>query len=218
MGDVRQFDFTSCGDGNGVIHWMGTKKGTAEWSNPHTSGEVEACMSSVGQGEASMVVDSKFNDHVCFTNNEAGSWIGVDMKSAECNPSIYTLAHRGGLKDFYLRSWVFQGSADGIAWDDLDDRTEDQTMCDESLWCAYAITPTEKFYRFFRIRLKPQGNTRKTDCLIMCCFELYGKARNYSAPPPPGAAKAALSGIWLCSMTCDFLASFRAFSRASRCS
>eukprot|EP01062_Namystynia_karyoxenos_P048955 TRINITY_DN373_c0_g1_i3.p1 TRINITY_DN373_c0_g1~~TRINITY_DN373_c0_g1_i3.p1 ORF type:complete len:466 (+),score=143.62 TRINITY_DN373_c0_g1_i3:75-1400(+) len=184
----QQCDFTQCGDGKGVIHWIGTKQGAQAWANPAASGDVEVCMSSVGEGQSSMVADSTFTNQVCRTKSEVSSWVGVDLKSVECCPSIYTLAHSAGeQKDGFLRSWYFQASNDGVAWEDLDDRTDDQTMTAESMWAAYAITPTDKWFRFFRIKQKPLGNSAKTDVLTLCCFELYGKARA-AASKPAGVA------------------------------
>eukprot|EP01062_Namystynia_karyoxenos_P051101 TRINITY_DN399_c1_g2_i1.p2 TRINITY_DN399_c1_g2~~TRINITY_DN399_c1_g2_i1.p2 ORF type:complete len:489 (+),score=161.52 TRINITY_DN399_c1_g2_i1:76-1467(+) len=175
--NVQTFEFEAVGKSKGVIHWLGTGKGEGEWANPDASGEVEVCMSSICAGRPSMVVDHEFWDQVCFTNNENGSWIGVDLKTVELCPTAYAFAHRAGLKDFMVRSWWFQGSEDGSKWDELDDRFEDETMTPEKPWAAYAIRPTEKYYRYFRVQMQPQGNTRRTDTLVLSCFELYGKTR-----------------------------------------
>eukprot|EP01062_Namystynia_karyoxenos_P047200 TRINITY_DN354_c0_g2_i1.p1 TRINITY_DN354_c0_g2~~TRINITY_DN354_c0_g2_i1.p1 ORF type:complete len:449 (+),score=121.19 TRINITY_DN354_c0_g2_i1:96-1442(+) len=194
MAEIKSCDFTQCGDGNGVLHWMGTKKGAEPWQNPQTAGEVEICMSSCGAGQPSMVADQTFTDQVCETKNETSSWIGVDLKTAECCPTIYTFAHRPKSTEGFIRSWYFQGSTDGVSWEDLDDRTDDATMTEEALWAAYAITPTEKFFRFFRIKMKPQGNTTKTETLTMCCFEIYGKARKLAGGVSGAAAGAVPAG------------------------
>eukprot|EP00660_Eupelagonema_oceanica_P012157 gene12157-4243_t len=62
-GAAKKFDFTKIGDrGCGVLYWLGTRKGVAEYANPSATGEVEVCMSSVGEGQQSMIVDPTFAD------------------------------------------------------------------------------------------------------------------------------------------------------------
>eukprot|EP01062_Namystynia_karyoxenos_P066680 TRINITY_DN60602_c0_g1_i1.p1 TRINITY_DN60602_c0_g1~~TRINITY_DN60602_c0_g1_i1.p1 ORF type:complete len:228 (+),score=50.07 TRINITY_DN60602_c0_g1_i1:114-797(+) len=178
---VKQFQFSAVGDQQGVIHWLGTLKGTRDWVNPSDAGEVDVRMSSCFAGNVDMLVDHTFDEQVLCTKNEVHPWMGVDLRSAVCNPSVYTFAHRAILKDFFLRSWWLEGSLDGSTWETLDERTDDATISPTCTWCAYGLNPTDKFYRYFRIRMKQRGNSRKTDILCLSCLELYGEVRVLTA-------------------------------------
>eukprot|EP00660_Eupelagonema_oceanica_P001665 gene1665-2769_t len=98
----KSCDFTQCGDKQGVLYWMGTRKGVAEWQNPGTSGEVEVCVSSITVGQPPMFSDTTFTTQCLSTKNEMNSWMGVDLKTAQCCPTIYTLAPKAQAKDGFL--------------------------------------------------------------------------------------------------------------------
>eukprot|EP01065_Artemidia_motanka_P044884 TRINITY_DN6465_c0_g1_i1.p2 TRINITY_DN6465_c0_g1~~TRINITY_DN6465_c0_g1_i1.p2 ORF type:complete len:226 (+),score=31.87 TRINITY_DN6465_c0_g1_i1:88-765(+) len=177
MEAVKAFQFVSIGDLQGVMYWLGTGKGQREWSNPADSGDVAVHMSSKMTGSPGMFVDHTFDEQVLTTTNQRHSWIGVDLKSCVCSPTVYTFAHRAVLKDFYIRSWWLEGSHDGFNWVVLDERGDDETITHNNLWAAYALNETDKFYRYFRIRMKQAGNSRKNDVLNLSCFEVYGNVR-----------------------------------------
>eukprot|EP00755_Sulcionema_specki_P020402 Sspe_Gene.71852::Locus_42688_Transcript_1_1_Confidence_1.000_Length_1521::g.71852::m.71852 len=185
------FEFSYCGDDQGVLHWIGSSKGMKDWVNPCTAGLVKVSMSSLEHGRPHMLVDKTFDAQVCCTNNEPNSWMAVELQQIEVCPTVYSFAHRAGNTEALVRSWYFLASNDNINWECLDERNNDETMTATDLWSAYAITPTTKYYRYFRVMLQPSGNTSGTDALVMCCLEIYGKAHDLSPQPtessPPPA-------------------------------
>ena len=80
VSDGLRLRFSSAFDTNGVLHYIGTKGGTEPYRNPHEAGRVVARMSSVANGDPGKFVQHTHGGPVHnFTNNEANSWMSVDL-------------------------------------------------------------------------------------------------------------------------------------------
>jgi hypothetical protein len=63
--------------------------------------------------------------HYFQSRNEPNQWLCYDFKNRKIRPTHYSIhAHSS---NWYLRSWIFEGSMDGSRWIELDCYTNDQT-------------------------------------------------------------------------------------------
>ena len=75
----------------------------------------------------------------------------------------------------YPRSWVLEGSNDGCDWRELDRREYDSSL--EGIHCVRTFSTkfSDDFYFIFRLR-QLGCNSDGGDCLVLCGFELFGRA------------------------------------------
>jgi hypothetical protein len=59
------------------------------------------------------------------SNNAPNQWLCYDFKTRKLRPAHYSI--RAYFSDWYLRSWIFEGSMDGSRWIELDRHTNDET-------------------------------------------------------------------------------------------
>jgi hypothetical protein len=114
--DMNGVPFVSNGfDTNGVLYHLGTMGGTAEYMNPHLSGQVEATMSSV----ANQSQVERFTQHNCtmaekqfnYTGSIRWSWMAVDLlKGRSLHPVAYCLRSDSHVNGHKLRDWELQGA------------------------------------------------------------------------------------------------------------
>ncbi|KAJ9454677.1 BTB/POZ domain-containing protein [Diplonema papillatum] len=176
-----ELTFHSVGDCKGVFYFLGTNGGKTFWRNP-AEGKSEApveVQASSAQVDSALtnVTDKEFRDQIYRSNNVPNSWVAVDLRDYEVNIAVYSMAHAHGDNTRYLRSWTLQGSRDGKTYEDVDVRNNDTALSMKSPWMAFAVTPSDKYYRFVRVMMKPGGNTEGSHHLTLNCFELYGKLR-----------------------------------------
>jgi hypothetical protein len=112
-------------DGKGVLHWIGTKGGTAPYVNPHNmegGGGVVAAMSSLGGGYGCTPARFVMHDHngssQNFTDSKPNSsWMSVDLGAGRLLAAThYVLRHGNNWGRGRLVQWRFEGSNDGASW------------------------------------------------------------------------------------------------------
>ena len=111
-----------------------------------------------------------------ISHDKENSWICYDFKGRRVTPTSYSIS----CAKLHLRSWVFEVSSDGQAWDVVDQRENFD-------WSSFTIQnfpinpePSQSF-RFVRLRQTGQndeGNNR----LYIRCLEVFGILTNI--PPP----------------------------------
>jgi hypothetical protein len=122
LGDAKKFVFTSPDDTNGVLHYLGTKQGTADWQNPHVLQEV-VCSSSGGHaGDVKAVcahrVQNDNNRESCgWCDNGLNKSVTCDLKTVQVRLEGYSL---GNIRDCFAPcNWKFEGSNDGDTYEVL---------------------------------------------------------------------------------------------------
>ena len=111
-----------------------------------------------------------------ISHDKENSWICYDFKGRRVTPTSYSiLCHRP-----HLRSWVFEVSSDGQAWDVVDQRENFD-------WSSFTIQnfpinpePSQSF-RFVRLRQTGQNGAGNNQ-LCICCLEVFGILTDI--PPP----------------------------------
>jgi hypothetical protein len=178
-----QLTYSSIGDTNGVVYYIGTNYLQSSFTNPHTSGRVTCVMSSVNGGHtAAELVDRAYND--LYTDNALGSFVGIDLGSGrllKVNKYIIRGATSSGS---YIRKWKLQGSnnvgsnnAAGFSaatWADLDTQTNNTTISSPSSAVAITVTGVSTSYRWLRILLSSGGDSDGANYLVCSDFEFYG--------------------------------------------
>eukprot|EP00756_Hemistasia_phaeocysticola_P029396 Hpha_TRINITY_DN16230_c1_g1::TRINITY_DN16230_c1_g1_i1::g.11431::m.11431 len=177
------------GVNKGVVHYIATGAGTHRWVNPYTEGLINASASSVGQGDVSHALNYRWDSSCRFATAEASeqapgagskpSYVAFDFTDYEVLPTHYSISHAADLPRAFLRSWSLRGSGDNYRWDILSKHTNDDTINEACTSAQFRISIPEspKFYRYFMIRLEPQGSSSATNQLVSNCFELYGYVR-----------------------------------------
>lgn len=166
--------FSSNFDTYGVLYHIGTKGGTQDYTNPHTSGDVVAKWSSVEQGSVGYFVQHRWSGTVVsWTNNIENSWMQVDLgTSRSLRPTHYCLRNDGYTSA--LRSWHLQGSNDETNWETLRDHDNDTSLPQTSMAAAnWTVDNCNKRYRWFRIQIRGENVDGRHR---LCCtgIELYG--------------------------------------------
>ena len=159
----------------GVLHSIGTDRGTKAWSNPHTDGKVVVAFSSEATGNPFMFV-GRSDQGYCFTLNEPNQWMSVDLgEGRSVVPAYYCLRH-GYSAGFQLRNWTLEGKTaePGADWVQIRRHDDDETLAKQPYSVgAWPIEGEERAFRHFRIH--QHGKCSSGHNFLMCCgFEVYG--------------------------------------------
>jgi len=175
--------YATDGDANGACYWVGTRRGTAAWTNPHTAGLLTVVISSPDGGTPPDLVDRAANS--VSTGNAANSFVGIDLgSSAALRVNNYSIRNRSLYGTDNLRSWKLQGCnsvasnlpADWAlaSWTDLDTQVANTSIDTINEWLTLPVTLTPVAYRYIRI-LQTGVNSSGGNHLCMGEFEFYGK-------------------------------------------
>eukprot|EP01062_Namystynia_karyoxenos_P036809 TRINITY_DN26805_c0_g1_i2.p1 TRINITY_DN26805_c0_g1~~TRINITY_DN26805_c0_g1_i2.p1 ORF type:complete len:232 (+),score=3.49 TRINITY_DN26805_c0_g1_i2:80-775(+) len=75
----------------GVLHWLGTARGTQVYINPVVRGCVTVWLSSICRGDGAMLCDCHFNQQCLFTRDVPWSWATLYLHTASVRPTAYRL-------------------------------------------------------------------------------------------------------------------------------
>jgi hypothetical protein len=160
-------------DNNGILYWLGTQRGTAPYTNPHNSGKVIVSSSSNGAGcDYSHVVCNNSNG-TFYTNNASNSFVVIDFRPSniEITPTYYTISD--GRCGYSIRSWVLQGSQDGIWWDTIKEHFDDMSIIYGSKHTQSWNIECTKPYSMFRL-YSTGPNHMGNHFFAVSGFEIYG--------------------------------------------
>lgn len=185
------------GDANGACHFIGSKGGTSQWTNPVRSKDIAVAASSPLSRftDPEVLVSGEFA-HTSFAGpvlvprsaagggGLGGGWWRVDLgegRRLRCN--YYTMRQDGSCN--FPRDWELQGSEDGEGedgWVTLRKHEGDATLCAPGQWGAWPVpAPASRLpVRFLRVKLTgltavPGEATGSEGLrLCVCSFEFYG--------------------------------------------
>jgi E3 ubiquitin-protein ligase HECTD1 len=114
------------------------------------------------------------NQSMFYTNNEINSWICYDFNNRLIKLTHYSIRTRRDYSGHHLRSWILEGSIDGLKWVKIDDRWNDTSLNSAGAISTFSIA--EGFQEEFRmIRLRQMGmNSTNTDELVVNAVEFFG--------------------------------------------
>mmetsp|Transcript_33095 Transcript_33095/g.73777 ORF Transcript_33095/g.73777 Transcript_33095/m.73777 type:complete len:595 (+) Transcript_33095:61-1845(+) len=176
-------------DEGGALFWLGTSARTQAWRNPASLGHVQPLASSIGYGIQAKCEDIVGRAAVSLrTANEPQSYFGVDLRGERLLvASGYCLRNRDSTSHVLL-SWIFQGSVDGVHWQTLDERSQQQCFRESGATAFFAIAGMDGAladagppFRCFRV-VQTTKNSSNSFNLALSCIELYGRAVRGSWP------------------------------------
>ena len=168
------------GDTHGILYFLGTKRYSSPYTNPHDMGAVEVIASSLGKDSAPAAAVVGRESVRCVTQNKPGSFFTLDLKTVSCKPTHYTLRHYSSANQEALRTWELRGSADGKAWEKLKTHRSDAKL-DKAGKCSTWPLSCDRFYRFFRV-VQTGKNSNNTHYLALSGLELYGSLQEDGKP------------------------------------
>lgn len=174
--------FTHNGDTNGVIHFIATRYGTLPWSNPVSAGLVSIVSSSpTGRFSDPKALVSKNFSRLNFagprrvSNGVIESWWTVDIGEGHgLRCTRYSLRHDESAD--YLRDWHFQGSTDGMSWENLSSHSNDLSLRMPGQYSSWPVRDARRrTFRHFRIlQTVPNRRAPNPTHVSLAHIELYG--------------------------------------------
>nr|XP_014275679.1 E3 ubiquitin-protein ligase HECTD1 isoform X5 [Halyomorpha halys] len=169
----HQHDF----DENGIIYWIGTNSKTSEWVNPGQFGLVVVSSSdgrNLPYGRLEDILSRDSSALNCHTNDDKRAWFSIDL-GLWVFPTAYTLRHARGYGRSALRTWLFQGSRDGINWITLSCHTDDNSLNDPGSTATWEVEQSpEEPIRHVRLQQAGKNASGQTHYLSLSGFEIYG--------------------------------------------
>ena len=111
-----------------------------------------------------------------FSNFKPDNWIRFDFVNGQVLPTGYKIKSINGPPNYnHPRGWFIEGSNDGDKWEIIDTRNNNEDLNGQRFVCLFKITKKKDKKKFKSIRMRLNGpNWRKTNCLAIESFELYG--------------------------------------------
>jgi hypothetical protein len=100
------------------------------------------------------------------SNGELHQWVCWDFHETRVRPTHYTL------RTYWLKSWVLEGSLDGVDWTVIDQQTDTQDFTQRDVKAASFKVSEPRECRF--IRLTQTANHTQTLCLQFWGVEFFG--------------------------------------------
>jgi hypothetical protein len=153
---------------DGIIAGLTRKHG----GNVHDRGIVDVSgTSACGSNVAQNAVDLEEHQRNCFeSRSEPNQWLCYYFDARRIELTAYSIAARPNGP--FLRSWIVEGSEDGLTWITLDER-KDNTEANSSHPIATFVVSNRMECRF--IRLRQTGNNASGDHrLRLYGFEVFG--------------------------------------------
>ncbi|XP_073986001.1 ubiquitin fusion-degradation 4-like isoform X6 [Rhodnius prolixus] len=164
-------------DDNGIIYWIGSNAKTAEWVNPAQYGLVVVTSSdgrNLPYGRLEDILSRDMSALNCHTNDDKRAWFSIDL-GLWVVPSCYTLRHARGYGRSALRTWLLQGSKDGVNWVTLYTHVDDCSLNDPGSCASWPLEGNnEEPIRHVRIQQMGKNASGQTHYLSLSGFEIYG--------------------------------------------
>jgi hypothetical protein len=167
----KRFDPVEGSGLDGIIAHLSRKHG----GNVHVGGIVHVSSSSVlstNPCHAVQNVVDLVNHTASFFNSkgEPNQWLRYDFKDRRIELTDYSIAaHADG---WFMRSWIVEGSEDGLSWVPLDERTNNDDADSNHPIATFSVGHRMRC-RFIRLR-QTGKNARNNDSLILHGFEVFG--------------------------------------------
>lgn len=116
--------------------------------------EVEVTLSKYNHGDADKLLDIESTENFYCTQSEPNSWICFEFKKHKIIPSNYAIKSMAyGSNSHHLKSWVIEGSKDGINWIEIDKQTDCSDLNGSYFVRTFPISmKNEESFKFLRIR------------------------------------------------------------------
>merc|ERR1712083_686692 len=121
--------------------------------NPSKRGLIKVSSSGWDEGSVEDMVATKACDS--YSQFCVGAWASIEfVDEVMVEPTKYTLSHNsdqyGG---FYLRSWVFEGSLDGVQWTLIREHSDDESLNMPGQSHSWDTPDIDEYFNHFRVRM-----------------------------------------------------------------
>jgi hypothetical protein len=155
---------------NGIISYLTKKHG----GNVQEKGIVTITSKSVDDDPRLAVRNvARLTSGSCFSSKDEykpGQWVCWDFRDMRVRPTHYTITA------VWLKSWVVEGSLDGISWTEIDRQTNNQVFNQDFRACwntvSFAVSKPAGF-RFIRLTQTDKNHAGK-DLLVLDAVEFFG--------------------------------------------
>jgi hypothetical protein len=167
---------------DGVIHWLGTNRGTQSWTNP-AGGSIQLLSSGIGVGQINQLTDRTIQSW--YTTNIQNAWVAVDFRDLTVKIDNYSITGRTASSlQHFPRNWTLEGSnnvfdwtvaaVNAATWTAIDVRTSDATINSEGQ--RYTLTANQSNANSYRyLRLRQSGlNSNNDTYFTICEIEFFG--------------------------------------------
>eukprot|EP01006_Ploeotia_vitrea_P047968 TRINITY_DN67182_c0_g1_i1.p1 TRINITY_DN67182_c0_g1~~TRINITY_DN67182_c0_g1_i1.p1 ORF type:complete len:275 (+),score=-3.28 TRINITY_DN67182_c0_g1_i1:113-937(+) len=179
----------------GIIHFIASDYGRAEWANPIVSQKIAVKTSSTWAH--SDVADVLCKDMGYFTTlNKPHSWVSIDFGYSALVPTHYSMSSCHPIySGYYPRYWEFQASNDAKNWVTLRKHVDDRSITRNQPFGCWPlddgpVSQSNLPYRYFRV-WQFGTNSFGSNELQVSALEVYGRfmfAQELMLPPPPPPA------------------------------
>jgi hypothetical protein len=152
---------------DGIISHLTREQG----GNVHDRGIVDISSKSVDYSYVPKLAADLQSTNYFQSVNESDQWLCYDFKDRRVKPTHYSIhAHSN---NWYLRSWVFEGSNDCSSWTVLDEQKNNSTTNSSHPIGTFSVLRSSEC-RFIRVR-QTGKNAQGNDYLILFAFEIFGQ-------------------------------------------
>jgi hypothetical protein len=171
-----QFNYAHDFDTNGVCYYLGSRNGSAPWTNPGELGIIKVTCSELATQPPSAPCYAVVGRETvrCVSANKPDQWFIIDFKEKRIQPSHYTMRHYSSWDLEALRNWRFEGSNDGRNWVILRTHIEDKGLDFKGATHTWPIENQRGAYSMFRV-YQTGNNSNNHLYLALSGFEVYGK-------------------------------------------
>ena len=181
----RVFTYQHDMDTNGICYFLGTRFGTAPYTNPGDLGLVrircsELCTQPVGAPITAVVGRELVRVVSAAKPNQ---WFVIDFSPSgyRIRPSAYLLRHYSSWDLEALRNWKLEASVNGTDWFTLSVHSDDKSLSRKGATHCWQLAGQQGQYTHFRI-WQTGFNSNNHHYLALSGFELYGELIDNSQP------------------------------------
>ena len=167
------FTYSSNGDTNDIIYYLGATKYSQSFQNPHNRGDITVTASSYIDTRTPWGITSRNNGsngpayQAWHSNYESNSWVKIQFnndKKARINRlSIWTAASHT-----LDQSLKFEGSLDGSNWGSV--LVSSPSPISNNTWWTSSIFTNDNFYSYYRLR-----SERASTYTVVGDIQCYGE-------------------------------------------
>jgi hypothetical protein len=150
---------------DGIISYLTRKHG----GNVHDKGVITLASKSAqpnNPGHAVWNAADLTTEMRFFSKDDPGQWVYWDFHEKRVRPTHYTIRAPG------LRSWVIEGSLDGVHWTEIDKKTDNSDLKEDPHTASFVVSRSDEF-RVIRL-IQTGKNQDQGDRLVLVAFELFG--------------------------------------------
>jgi len=173
-------------DTQGLFWYLGTCAHTQVWSNPAEAGFVKIGCSGAMEDSAPMSALVGRDLVRLVSKPVRNSWFSWELIELQLCLTHYTLKHYNSWDTECLRTWVLEGSNDGLRWENIVTHSNDAALDKKGATHTWKVDSHGRKYSQFRLT-QTGRNSNNNFYLALSGSEFYGEL-SLAPPKPAGPA------------------------------